>query len=125
MEISLHLDGGKVYWTMALFSSLTLAVTARYIFFSELQRSAENFYQKCWQTWFNFVGSMVGWLCLSVFLKSFTTLGINKIGFIHLLFLMVGGIGVSGLLPLIFKSVVDAVGDVMMRVVKIVLVERG
>lgn len=114
-----------MYWTMALFSSLTLAVTARYIFFSELQRSAENFYQKCWQTWFNFVGSMVGWLCLSVFLKSFTTLGINKIGFIHLLFLMVGGIGVSGLLPLIFKSVVDAVGDVMMRVVKIVLVERG
>jgi len=51
------------------------------------------------QFWFNFIGSFVGWFLIILFIYILTKTNIEKITLAHLLILLFGTLGITGLLP--------------------------
>lgn len=57
------------------------------------------------QFWFNFVGSMLGWFFVIISIYTIKTISIEKITITHVLILILGILGVTGLLPSLISQI--------------------
>ncbi|TXH07131.1 MAG: hypothetical protein E6Q06_03755 [Candidatus Moraniibacteriota bacterium] len=125
IHINFALHGEVLYIFAAMFSSTILGLSARYIFWTgakrEDEKAAYGWPGMAYQFWFNFLGSAIGWVCFAVFLRAFFELKIDKLTFVHYIYLMTGGMGMAGLLPQALSIVSSATGDILQRMVRAAL----
>ena len=74
------------------------------------------------EVWFNFTGSLAGWICLYIIYKSLSvftwqTIVIN-ISWQHILLFVIALMGITGLLPYILMSISRTVDQIVGKILK-------
>ncbi len=108
----------KIFLIVALLFSLFYGFFCKQIWFPE----NKNITKSRWlhEVWFNFVGSLIGWICIYAIYKSLSIFTwqtlVSNILWQHIILFLVGVLGIIGLLPYVLWGISRAVDQLISKI---------
>jgi len=101
----------QFFW-ISLLSSLLLAwfSPARIKFGDQYEK-----HQRYFNMWINFVSGTIGWFSLYVFISYFNVSNALNLSFNHILLLVMGVLGLTGMLPKTLVNLLNAIENIVQK----------
>jgi len=111
----------KYYFYIAFFLSLFYSFFGEKIFIktSEREQIRKDFgnWVHIREFWVRFVGLIIGWYSLYLFISITQKIGAENISFSHIMLLIIGVIGIVGWLPYTLTGVIDSLAGIVKKLV--------
>jgi len=98
-----------IFLVFAIFFSFFYGCCGWFLWFNQDSRPKLRKSRIFHEMWFNFAGSLIGWICIFATYKSLASLGwqdvVGNIRWQHIALFIIGTLGITGLLPYVLWGI--------------------